>query len=159
MGLLNCFLSSGKVLFFTFFYSKKAQKCFCGTDKCCGYIGGKSANILTDGSKIPTKANKSKKKTKKVSPVKVKDEFKEGGDEEEEKEEEEEEDDDDEEEEDNDEDDDLYNGVDVCFQLFLCLLFLIFTLTFSWMKSKLAIWSMNKEAFETVKQLLKFLRL
>ncbi|XP_017465472.1 PREDICTED: histone-lysine N-methyltransferase SETD2-like [Rhagoletis zephyria] len=47
-------------------YGKKAQKCFCGTDKCCGYIGGKSANILTDGSKIPTKANKSKKKTKKL---------------------------------------------------------------------------------------------
>ena len=35
--------------------SKKAQKCYCGTPSCRGFIGGENANILTDGSKIPKK--------------------------------------------------------------------------------------------------------
>lgn len=46
-----------------FFCSKKAQKCYCESISCRGYIGSSESGreILTDGSKIP----KSKKATKK----------------------------------------------------------------------------------------------
>ncbi|CAG2123464.1 unnamed protein product, partial [Medioppia subpectinata] len=37
-------------------YGKEAQKCFCDSMNCRGYIGAtEGANILTDGSKITTK--------------------------------------------------------------------------------------------------------
>lgn len=38
--------------------SKKAQKCYCGSENCRGFIGGENANILTDGSKIPKNLDK-----------------------------------------------------------------------------------------------------
>lgn len=46
------------VLISNFFYSKKAQKCYCEAANCRGYIGSReNANILTDGSKIPKKGS------------------------------------------------------------------------------------------------------
>ena len=39
-------------------FRKVAQKCYCGSECCRGYIGGENANILTDGSKIPKKLDK-----------------------------------------------------------------------------------------------------
>lgn len=116
------------ILIFCFICSKKAQKCFCETEKCCGYIGGKNANILTDGSKIPKKVSKSKQKKVQLSDDEV-DEDEDGKEEEYEEEDEEEE-----EETESTEKKTLsarYNGMEASFQslsLVICIIILFFTL-------------------------------